>query len=246
MSAAKLGELRLDIEDLKTVLSQASRPRVKDLLSVDLRKLETELIRLQELVEKEGVKSKTSTSGPTPVVSSSSRCYDVKVTNYAWDQSEKFVKIFVTLKNVHTIPSENISCDFSIRSMELHVNGLENRNHHLPILNLCEEIDVGKSHWKVKNDNVIVYLSKSKTGQKWSHLTGIEKQATDKKTPKYEPSDDPSSSIMGLLKQMYDDGDDDMKRTIAKAWASNQDKKSSIDDMPRMPNMPGMPGMPGL
>ena len=75
-------------------------------------------------------------------------------------------------------------------------------------------------------------MAKVKIGQQWSHLTGVEKQTTDKKTPKYEPSDDPSSSIMGLLKQMYDDGDDDMKRTIAKAWASNQDKKPTLDDMP--------------
>ena len=34
---------------------------------------------------------------------------------------------------------------------------------------------------------------------------------------------------MGMLKQMYDDGDDDMKRTLAKAWAESRDKKGAGD-----------------
>ncbi|KAK3907478.1 Calcyclin-binding protein [Frankliniella fusca] len=236
MTAARLEEMRLDAEELKSLLSSATRQKVKDLLSLDIRKVETDIIRLQEQLSKETEQNKASSSAPTPVTSTGGRCYDVKIMNYAWDQSDKFVKIFVTLKNVHTIPAENVSCDFKDRSMELHVNGLENRNHHLPILNLLEEIDVEKSYWKVKTDNVIVFMAKSKIGEKWSHITGVEKKVTEKKTPKYEPSDDPSSSIMGLLKQMYEDGDDEMKRTIAKAWSSNQDKKSTLDDMPSMPS----------
>lgn len=31
----------------------------------------------------------------------------------AWDQSDKFVKIYVTLKNVHNIQAENVRCDFT-------------------------------------------------------------------------------------------------------------------------------------
>ncbi|XP_034235203.1 calcyclin-binding protein [Thrips palmi] len=235
MSVTKMEELRLDAEELKQLLSKATRQRVKDALSLDLRKLETEIIRIQEQISKENEESKAGSSTQTSIVASGARCYDVKITNYAWDQSEKFVKIFVTLKNIHTIPAENVTCDFKNRSMELRVNALENRNHHLPIVNLLEEINVEKSYFKVKNDNVIVYLAKSKVGESWSHLTGGEKKVTEKKPPpKYEPSDDPSSSIMGLLKQMYDDGDDEMKRTIAKAWASNQDQKSTVNEMPRL------------
>jgi len=30
---------------------------------------------------------------------------------------------------------------------------------------------------------------------------------------------------MDLMKKMYEDGDDDMKRTIAKAWTESRDKK---------------------
>ena len=46
---------------------------------------------------------------------------------------------------------------------------------------------------------------------------------------------------MSMMKQMYQDGDDEMKRTIAKAWTESQSKGGG-----GMPGMGGMGGMPGL
>ena len=34
-----------------------------------------------------------------------------------------------------------------------------------------------------------------------------------------------------MMKKMYDDGDDEMKRTIAKAWTESQDKKNPMTPM---------------
>ena len=39
--------------------------------------------------------------------------------------------------------------------------------------------------------------------------------------------------FLKLMKKMYEDGDDEMKRTIAKAWTEGQDKKNG----PPMPMM---------
>ena len=33
---------------------------------------------------------------------------------------------------------------------------------------------------------------------------------------------------MTLMKQMYEDGDDEMKRTIAKAWTESRDKNPGM------------------
>lgn len=49
-------------------------------------------------------------------------------------------------------------------------------------------------------------------------------------TPKFDQKADPQESLMGLIKQLYDDGDDDMKRTIRKAWHESQTKKSADAD----------------
>ena len=32
---------------------------------------------------------------------------------------------------------------------------------------------------------------------------------------------DPQASLMNMMKQMYNDGDDNMKKTIAEAWVIN-------------------------
>ncbi|CAG2119506.1 unnamed protein product, partial [Medioppia subpectinata] len=46
-----------------------------------------------------------------------------------------------------------------------------------------------------------------------------------------EMSGDPSAGLMRLMKQMYNEGDDDMKRTIAKSWYESRNKNSSEIDM---------------
>ena len=45
--------------------------------------------------------------------------------------------------------------------------------------------------------------------------------------PAYDDTKDPSEGLMGMLKQMYDDGDDNMKQTLAKAWTESREKKGA-------------------
>lgn len=40
-------------------------------------------------------------------------CSHFCIFHVAWDQSEKFVKIYLTLKDVHKIPSENVEVNFT-------------------------------------------------------------------------------------------------------------------------------------
>uniref|UniRef100_A0A1B6CCB6 Calcyclin-binding protein n=1 Tax=Clastoptera arizonana TaxID=38151 RepID=A0A1B6CCB6_9HEMI len=224
MSVTKLDELNLDVEELNKLYTISTRQKVKDTLLIEIRKLETQIIKLKEQSQNNEINSlKKTTTAPN-------RCYDVKLTNYAWDQSDKYVKIFVTLSKVHSLPKENTFATFSERSMELTVKELENRNYILSISNLLEPIDTKTSYWKVKTDMVVVFLSKTKENQNWSHLTASEKKAKEPKTtPKMDSSGDPSAGLMDLMKQMYDDGDDEMKRTIAKAWTESRGKSGGMD-----------------
>ncbi|KDR16863.1 calcyclin-binding protein [Zootermopsis nevadensis] len=222
--STKLEELRLDVAELNRFLSAAVRQKVKDALSVEIRKLETEITTLKEFSEKDSVPE----TPVSPVTTSKLKCYEVKLNNYAWDQSDKFVKIFVALKNVQTVEAANVFCEFTNRSVELKVNGLDNRNYTLPVKNLLEEIDADKSHWKVKTDNVVIFLAKKKDGIKWSHMTTHEKKANEPRLPKLDQNDDPSAGLMDMMRQMYEDGDDDMKRTIAKAWTESREKQMNF------------------
>lgn len=71
----------------------------------------------------------------------------------AWDQSQKFVKFYVTLKNVQTLPPENISCKFTNRSLELNVVNLDNKDYLFILNNLLMNINPEESTWKVKSGN---------------------------------------------------------------------------------------------
>jgi len=68
---------------------------------------------------------------------------------------------------------------------------------------------------------------------------------------------DPQEGLMSLMKKMYDEGDDEMKRTISKSFMESREKSSrGVEDglgglggmgsMSGMPGMGGMGGMPGM
>ena len=42
--------------------------------------------------------------------------------------------------------------------------------------------------------------------------------------PKMDEGKDPGDSLMTMMKNMYETGDDEMKRTIAKAWTESREK----------------------
>ena len=66
--------------------------------------------------------------------------------------------------------------------------------------------------------------------------TGIQReQGTFKsiqfKSKEDEPkAEDPSGGMMNMMKKMYEDGDENMKRTIAEAWTKANDKKGDKPD----------------
>lgn len=70
-----------------------------------------------------------------------------------WDQSDKYVKVFVTLKDVQNLPKEQVYCKLTERSMELNVENLDNKDYLLVINKLLEPINVAESHWKQKTGN---------------------------------------------------------------------------------------------
>ncbi|EEC16113.1 calcyclin-binding protein CacyBP, putative [Ixodes scapularis] len=102
------------------------------------------------------------------------------------------------------------------KKIELLVSALASKNHSLVITNLMKDILPDSSYHKVS--------LASPFGKPLSpDMTALV-------VPKPEvDSSDPSSSLMTMMKQMYDEGDDDMKRTIAKAWTEARDKQATGD-----------------
>nr|XP_023014583.1 calcyclin-binding protein [Leptinotarsa decemlineata] len=216
-------ELKKDIDELRSLEQQATRQKIKGIISIEIQKLTSEVVKLEE-------KSKfNSASKITPGSSTSlpntNRRYEVKINNYAWDQTNKFVKFYITLKGVQDIPFENVKGSFTKKSMEIVIEDLYGKDQVLRITNFLKPINPDQCTWKIKKDMVIVNVAKTSPDH-WSHITEWEKKASDQKMADIDTDkSDPAQGLMSLMKNMYDKGDDEMKRTIAKAWTESQEKK---------------------
>ncbi|XP_018949686.1 calcyclin-binding protein isoform X2 [Cyprinus carpio] len=212
-----------DLKEITSLLEKCERQRVRDVLTQEQKKVEKELAKkrqqkLQQAKKDSGDKTDTTLKG-----------YTVKINNYGWDQSDKFVKIYITLKGVHKIPVENVEANFTERGFHVLVKDLDGKNHQMTVNNLLFPIIVAESSKKIKTDMVLV-MCKKKSTKKWDCLTQVEKQSKEKDKPNLDENADPSEGLMSVLKKIYTDGDDETKRTINKAWAESQEKKAKADD----------------
>lgn len=223
-------ELVLDIEELTKLHQLAERPRIKEILAVEIEKLkkpETALNGVQEASAAVASSSSTPAARATAVVTKSiivQPKYYKDITTYAWDQSEKYLKVYVTVNGVQKLSKENISTEFKNRSFRLRVENLDNSNYQCHVAFLWDDIVPADSFYKVKTDTILVMLKKAQERKTWAYVT--EREDKKKKTPKVDEKKDPNDGLMDMLKQMYEDGDDEMKRTIAKSFSESKNKKS--------------------
>lgn len=208
------------------LLDKASRQRVKDIISIELRKIETEVIKLKDDIKTTVPSLTANTSNLTP------KRYVVELQSYAWDQSDKYVKIFITFEDTDTpLENEMVNVEFTEKSLKLKITNFLSKDHSLIINNLLEEIDVGKSHWKVKKDMITIFMKKVNENHKWNYITSTEKRLKDSKSKEMADNmslgdqADPGAGLMNVLKKMYDSGDSETKRMINKAWQEGQDQK---------------------
>lgn len=171
----------------------------------------------------------------SPVVEdkTKSKRYVVEVNNYAWDQSPKFVKLFVTIDGVQSVEPSNVTLKFTGRSLNLLVQDLEGKDHSFTVNNLLEDIIEDKSYHKIKTDMVAIYLKKASDGNSWGHLTTTTKRLKEIKSEEdmapMTNNSDPSAGLMDIMRKMYESGDSKTKQMINKVWSEQQEKKMSPD-----------------
>ncbi|XP_012372824.1 calcyclin-binding protein-like [Octodon degus] len=226
--ASALEELQNDLEEVKALLEKAPRKRVRDTLTVEKSKIETEIKnKMQQKSQKKP--ELLDNENPAAVVAPITTGYTVKISNYGWDQSEKFVKIYMTLAGVHQVPAESVQVHFTERSFDVLVKNLNGKNYSMIVNNLLKPVSVEGSSKKVKTDTVLILCRKKAENIRWEYLTQVEKECKEKEKPSYDAETDPSEGLMNVLKKIYEDGDDDMKPTINKAWADSREKQAKGD-----------------
>ncbi|KAI4295447.1 hypothetical protein L6164_035494 [Bauhinia variegata] len=204
-------DLALDLEELRHLQSIAKRPRIISFLS-------SEIHNLEKLSKEAPAAPSSGIPTGTKVPSTPARNY-ATLGSFSWDQDNEKVKIYVSLEGVdeHKIESE-----FKPMSFDVKFHDIQGKNYRCAIPKLHKEIVPEKCKVLVKPTRVTIILLKASKGN-WQDLNFKE----DKLKPNLDKEKDPMAGIMDLMKNMYEEGDEEMKRTIAKAWTDARSGKTA-------------------
>ncbi|PIN04675.1 Calcyclin-binding protein CacyBP [Handroanthus impetiginosus] len=219
---AKNEDLALDLEELKQLQSIAKRPRVVSLIS-------SEIHNLEKLSKEAASAPSSQTPAPVSAVTTptlistmpkaASLLNYVTLSSFSWDQDNDQLKIYISLEGVD---QEKIEADFKPMSFDIKFHDVQGKNYRCAVPKLNKEIVPEKCKLVVKPKRVVVTLAKASKGN-WLDLHFKE----DKLKPNLDKERDPMAGIMDLMKNMYEEGDDEMKKTIAKAWTDARSGKAA-------------------
>ncbi|KAF5944807.1 hypothetical protein HYC85_018884 [Camellia sinensis] len=213
-------DLVMDLEELCQLQSIAKRPRVVSLISSEIRNLEKLLKEAASTVTSQAqTPSPTPTPIPTAKVASNPALNYLTLGSFSWDQDNDKVKIYVSLERVD---QEKIETVFKPMLIDIKFHDVQGKNYRCAIPKLNKEIVPDKCKVIVKPTRIIITLPKASKGN-WLDLHFKE----DKLKPNLDKERDPMAGIMDLMKNMYEEGDDEMKKTIAKAWTDARSGKAA-------------------
>ena len=144
------------------------------------------------------------------------------------------ISVFVDLEGVGAV-KQNCDIKFTKTSFDFQVIGLGGKNYRLLKDNLEKDIVPEASKIIVKKDKIVIKLQKVKgeySFEHWNNLTAKKPREADDGKKK-----DPNASLMDMMKDMYDSGDENMKKVIGEAMLKSQRGEkssppaSSFDDM---------------
>ena len=177
---------------------------------------------------------------PTPATSAESMTTTyTTIGSMAWDQDEygkdpNFVYVYI-MSGVDGVGDvkDSVTCQFTEDSFDLKIMGLNGKNYRLKKDNLEKSIVPSESKCIVKKNKVTIKMKKVK-GQygydSWLNLT-----ATGPKRTADGKEKDPGASLMDMMKDMYDNGDDNMKKALGEAMLKSRQKEMAgppgLDDL---------------
>jgi len=251
-----------DVEEIEKLIPQLKRVTAKKHIESLVKKLKTEASSLKATESTKDVgkiatattetkinpsAAHISTPTPAPVALPNSKvtkispsvCF-ISIDRFSFDaggSSDKFVTLYLPLPGVGSIENKNekIRCDFEKGSFDVTIMNFNGKNYRIKRDNLEHDIDPEKSKHIVKADKIVVKLAKIKgeygSFDFWSKLTDNKRKEKKKNTA------DPQSSIMNMMKDMYDSGDDNMRKIIGETMTKqrngelNNNKDSGLGDL---------------
>ncbi|KAG0581570.1 hypothetical protein KC19_4G261900 [Ceratodon purpureus] len=211
-------ELADDLLELRQLLGEAKRPRIQALLSNEIAVLEKQQSVDEEKLKAIAAEERLKETAPVEKKPAPRSDHYTSLSTFSWDEETEKVKIYISLEGA---TQEKVSVHYQADSINLKIHDVNGKNYQFSVPKLAKKIVPSASKVLVKPKRIILTLKKADFGT-WYELTKKE----DKIKPKsLDKEADPMSGLMGLMKNMYEDGDDEMKKTIAKAWTDARSGK---------------------
>lgn len=163
-----------------------------------------------------------ASSVPAATVSTSAKYKTIDKFSFdSGSYNSPTVTIYIPLTNIGSHPESNIHCKFTKSSFDVTILDLNGVNYRLLKDGLEHDIVPEESKMKIKANKIILKLQKVKSDygmyDSWNELT------SKKKKTESDKNKDPSASIMELMKDMYDQGDDNMKKMIGETMLKQRE-----------------------
>ena len=117
---------------------------------------------------------------------------------------------------------ENIISKFTTRTFEVLILNWNKKNFKFACNNLNKDIDAEGSYVKQTSSGLTVFLKKAKSSDYWDGLE-YKKPLISDKNEKPDASKDPNEGLMDMMREMYQNGDPEMKKIIAESWTKSRD-----------------------
>ena len=232
-----------DIEELEKLIGISTRPNIKrqlieyknnlsNLMNEEKKKIDSENKKKEEEKKSEKTES-TKENKATEIDASKLNASFTTVSKYAFDTSNnKFIKLYLTdgFDGIKSFNSSNIKSKFTKNSFDVCILGWKDRNYRFSCFNLSKEINPKDSYVKQTNSGLIVYLAKANTSDFWDSLEkkkGLFGNKDEEGMPTLDKNKDPNQSLMEMMRDMYQNGDPEMKRMIAEAWTKSRDEQEN-------------------
>mmetsp|Transcript_18934 Transcript_18934/g.30715 ORF Transcript_18934/g.30715 Transcript_18934/m.30715 type:complete len:933 (+) Transcript_18934:48-2846(+) len=179
------------------------------------------------LVEEDGLDPNIVPVNERPVEDFGVGALDVssKLTTYSWDQSDKFVTIYVNYAGAGALPADATEVVWKQRGFCLIINEASGTRRWFKIPNLCKDIDTAASTKKVKADMVQLKLKKVAVGETWSDLNDDKDKYQKKREYRINHGDLKGATTEELLADMYQNATDEERAGLRDAMRVNREKR---------------------
>jgi len=149
-------------------------------------------------------------------------------SRYSWDQSAKWVKVYLTVDGLEGVCDEKISAIFEDEALRLEIVGLGvmPHNRRLALSVLGGRVLPDDCRWIRKPpDTILLKMRKATDGEEWASLDNSAAKKAKEHQEKVEANK--GKSTAELLSQMYAEADEDGKAALSKAWEEGREKREA-------------------